>query len=313
MKYSLTIFTSIFDIKTHRRMDFNSWDAFEDLLYKLSKEPGYKPKKGERVKNASPLITPAIFKEGTTRKNENVLEWASWVCMDVDNYDTSFEDAVAVFKSNRFVCYSTSSSTRGKPKFRVVLPLLSSVPADKIRHLWYALNKEFKSLGDPQTKDLSRMYYIPAQYPDSYQFIFSHKDASMIDPNKLMEKHPFISMSSNSFADSLSPEMRERITAYRKEKLTNTSYSWKSYSDCPFVNRTLITEYRCISETGWYSKMYQIMMSIASSAMRRGYPISSREIAVLCSEIDADTGGWYKNRPLETEASRALDFACRSL
>jgi len=313
MKYSLTIFTSIFDNKTHRRMDFNSWDMFETLLYNLSKEPGYKPKKGESIKNASPLITPAIFKEGTTRKNENVLEWASWACMDVDNYDTPFEDAVAVFKTNRFVCYSTSSSTYKKPKFRVVLPLLSSVPANKIRHFVYALNKEFKSLSDPQTKDLSRMYYIPAQYPDSYQFIFSHKDASMINPNELMETHPFISMSSNSLVDSLSPEIRERIIAYRKEKLTNTSYSWKSYLDCPFVNHTLIAEYRHISETGWYSKMYQIMVSIASSAMRRGYPISSHEIAVLCSEIDTATGGWYKNRPLETEAVRALAFVCKSL
>jgi len=294
-------------------MTFDSFDEFENLLYKLAKEPGYKPKKGEYVKNGSPLITPAIFTDGETRKNANVQNWSGWAAIDVDDYTGNFEDAVNVFRSNRFVCYSSASSTKEKPKFRIILPLTSNVVASDIRHLWYALNKEFKSIGDPQTKDLSRMYYIPAQYPDSYQFIFSHADAPMIDPKKLMEKHPFISGSSNSFADSLSPEMRERIMAYRKEKLTNTSYSWKSYSDCPFVNRTLIAEYRSISESGWYAKMYQIMMSIASSAMRRGYPISSREIAVLCSEIDADTGGWYKNRPLETEASRALDFACRSL
>ena len=39
------------------------------------------------------------------------------------------------------------------------------------------------------------------------------------------------------------------------------------------------------------------------------YPITSSEIATLAREIDADTGCWYKNRPLEMEAQRALDYA----
>jgi len=70
---ALTIFKSIFDNKTHRKMEFSSFEEFEDLLYKLSKAPGYKPKKDEKFNsNASPLITPATFKAGTTRANANV-------------------------------------------------------------------------------------------------------------------------------------------------------------------------------------------------------------------------------------------------
>ena len=37
--YSLTVFKSKFDNKTHRRMDFESWDKFEKFLYKLSERP----------------------------------------------------------------------------------------------------------------------------------------------------------------------------------------------------------------------------------------------------------------------------------
>jgi len=55
--------------------------------------------------------------------------------------------------------------------------------------------------------------------------------------------------------------------------------------------------------------MYHILCSIASSAIRMEYPITSSEIATLAREIDADTGCWYKNRPLEMEAQRALDYA----
>ena len=33
---SLTIFDSIYDNKTNKRMDYNSFDEFEQVLYKLS-------------------------------------------------------------------------------------------------------------------------------------------------------------------------------------------------------------------------------------------------------------------------------------
>ena len=310
MMYSLTIFQNIFDNKAHRKMSFSSWSEFESLLYKLSKEHGSKPKKGESVKDSSPLITPAIFRDGTTRKNNNVLEWSGWCCLDVDSYEGTFEDVIGKFKEFKYCCYSTASSTKTNPRFRVVIPLTSSVSSDKIRHFWFALNKEFHALGDPQTKDLSRMFYIPFcpdPYTDSYQFIFSNNnDAPFLNPHELMSKHPF---SDGVKKSNFSAAMQEKMVAYKKEKLTNTSYRWTGYADCPFVNKTLINEYRVISETGWYSKMFTILCSIAASAMKRGYPISSHEIAMLAKELDAETGNWYKNRPMELEAERAIAWA----
>jgi hypothetical protein len=313
MKYRLTIFKSIYDNKTHRQLTFDTWDAFESLLYKLSNQPGYKPKKDER-KDGSALISPAVFPTGTTRANANVSVWGGWAALDVDTYEGHWMDAISVFRDVRYVCYSSASSTDEHPKFRVVLPLTCEVPADRIRHLWYALNKEYNGLGDPQTKDLSRMYYVPADYPGSKKFIFSNSDAPFIDPYEIMAKHPWSgNVARLSLSDKLPEEMRRKIEQYRKEKLNNTSYRWSSYSDCPFVNKRMVAEYRTIQEGGWYHMMYKIMMSIASSAMKRGYPITPSEVAKLCKDIDNDTGGWYKNRPMENEASRAIDFAVRSL
>ena len=54
------------------------------------------------------------------------------------------------------------------------------------------------------------------------------------------------------------------------------------------------------------------MISIAGNAIRYKYPITATEIAILCRQIDQDTGGWYKNRPLEKEAQRALEFVLAS-
>jgi len=295
-------------------MEFDSFDDFENLLYQLAKVPGYKPKKDERFNsNASPLITPAIFKPDTTRANANVDCWAGWVAIDVDDYPAGeFESTIAIFRSYRHVCYSSASSTREHPKFRIVLPLTEHVSAEKIRHFWYALNKEFKSLADPQTKDLSRMYYIPAQYPNAYNFIFSHREASILNPIELMSKYLYVERATTGILDNLPEHVQRSIEKYQKSHLTNGhKYSWTSYRNCPFVKKHLIQQYRSITSTGWYALVYKIMTSIAASAIQKGYPITAKEIADLCRELDRDTGSWYKNRGMETEAARAITFALR--
>lgn len=305
--YSLTLFKSIFDNKTEKSMSFDSLEKFEQLFYDLSKQPGYKPKKGD-FRQGSPLISPASYKSNTTRKNVNVIQWNRWAALDVDEYDTTFEDALRSFEEHYFICYSSASSTREKPKFRIVLPLTNNVQVDKIRHFWYALNKEFNSLGDKQTKDLSRMYYVPAQYPNANNFIFTNK-SKFLNPNEIMEKHDFVNGFRSNFMDTIPEHIRVELEAHRKNQLTNTSIVWSNYRNCQFVNKAMITQYQTITETGWYAKMYQIMVSIASNAIKSKYPITPEEIAILCKEIDMDTGNWYQNRPMVMEASRALSYA----
>ncbi len=229
--------------------------------------------------------------------------------MDIDQYDTTFEKAIDVFKKYYFICYSTSSSRKEYPKFRIVLPLTDVVDQKDIRHFWFALNTEFNSLGDKQTKDLSRMYYVPAKYPDAYNFIFTNKSSTFVSPSDLMKKHEYVSPNNkNSIYGSIPDHILKKIEEHRKNNLTNTAISWSSYHDCPFVNKNMILEYRAITESGWYTKMYQIMVSIAANAIRMNYPITSDEIVTMIRQIDSETGGWYKNRPVKIEAERAIAF-----
>jgi hypothetical protein len=307
---SLTIFKNIFDRKVDKRMDLADWSALKTLLYALSQKKGYKPKKGEKPsKKDAPLISPAVYKDFTSRKNEHVTHWAGWACLDVDDYEGDFSEIINKFGSSEFLCYSTSSSTEEHPKFRLVFPLTRWVEATEIKHLWYALNKEYLDLGDAQTKDFSRMYYVPAKYPKAFNFIFE-RSGDFINPDELMSKHPYV-QKSNDFFDNLPPALQQQIIEDRKARLTNTNITWTSYKDCPFVNRTLIMEYKTLT-AGWYHKMYTIMSSIAGKAIKAGYPITPTEIGQLCRELDMETGNWYKGRNLEMEAARAIEFVYRS-
>lgn len=317
MKYSLTIFKNTFDNKTHRVQEFASWDDFESLLYSLSQ------KKGEKGgNNSSPLISPARYFPDTTRSNKSVSLWGGWACLDVDDFlvDTNPVICSAVTLQNvlaekfgeyYYVCYSTASSTEEQPKFRLVFPLTREVESKDLPHFWYAMNKEFDELGDEQTKDLSRMYYVPAQYPNATNFIFTNKGVK-IDPDMLMGKHSYVETQGKTFLERLPPALRQAVIDHRKNSLDNTDITWTSYRDCPFFPRRLESEYRAITGTGWYHKMYQIMVAIAGNAIKRGYPITATQIEQLCRELDRETGNWYDNRPLDKEADRALEYVYRN-
>lgn len=311
MIYSLTLFKNTYDNKTHRTQEFETFDEFESLLYSLSEQHG---EKGGR--NSSPLISPASYVSKTTRSNRNVEHWGGWSCLDVDTKLGVTSDELESylyeqFGGFRYICYSTASSTRDHPKFRLVFPLTRRVESKELPHFWFAMNKQFKGLGDEQTKDLSRMYYIPAQYPNAENFIFTN-DGVFLDPDMLMNKHSYVEKQGNSFLDRLPEAMQKAVIEHRKQQLNNTTYTWTSYRDCPFFPKRLEQEYRATSDTGWYHKMYQIMVAIAGNAVKSGYPITAQQISELCSELDRETGNWYENRPLDKEADRALEYIYRN-
>lgn len=305
--YELTIFQNRFDNKTHKTLSFETWEEFTSLLFMLSKKPD--------TKATAPLISPAIYTKDTTRSNKNVEYWGGWAAVDVDDIDIPADELRSIlterFSRWDFVCYSTASSTVENPKFRLVFNTDDHISSEVIKKFWYALNTELDSIGDKQTKDLSRMYYVPAEYDNAFNFIFSNS-GNPIDVDYLIAKHPYKEREGNSFLDRLPTELQKAVINHRKESLDNTDFHWSSYRDCPFFPKRLGIEYKTITKTGWYHKMYQIMVAIAGNAIKKGYPITAKEIAKLCQELDSDTGKWYDNRPLEVEADRAIEYAYRN-
>ena len=303
-----TIFKNIFDNKTDKILEHQDFNSFEKLLYDLSTRE-------LKSKKDAVLISPAVYKKDTTRANDNVIEWSEWCCVDVDDFEFKGDlkdELLTRFGHLRFVCYSTASSKTDAPKFRLVFPIKNNVPNDRIRKFWFALQSELGELGDKQTKDLSRMYYIPAKYDSAFNFIFSN-DGDFIDPDTLIEKYPMPEKANlNSFFDRLPEAIQKEVLEYKKNKLDN-NFNWTSYRDCPFWPRQLANEYKSISKTGWYHKMYQIMVAVAGSAVKSKYPISVEEITNLCREFDVDNGNWYKKRAFTKEADRALEYVYKNV
>ena len=313
---SLTIFKSQYDNKTRNRLDLESWSKFESLLRNLSTIE-------RKNKKSAQLISPATFKTKTSlRRSIEVKAWAGWAAVDVDSH--SFEgdleqELKTLYGQYQYICYSTASSKPELPKFRLVFKLSKHVLAKDIKHFWTALNAELDFMGDTQCKDLARMYYIPGHYQGAYNFFFTN-DGDEIDPDYLMDKHSIFasqSTSSNSFIDRLPEELQKEVISYRKDSMEeSTKFKWTTYKDCPFVNKKLVNEYQSIAyvdNTGRYSMIYKIMVSIAVLAVRNKYPITTNEIVTLIRQLDQDTANRYEKRPLDIEANRAIEFAYKKM
>lgn len=301
MEYGLTIFKNRFDNETGKVLEFYNWNSFSDLLKKLSEQ------ELEGKENAQ-LISPALYMEGSTRSNKNVTSWGRWAAVDVDDYKGDINEILDRFSGTNFVVYSTASSTPEQIKFRLVVDLSRSVEGAEIKHFWFALNKFLGELGDPQTKDSSRMYYIPARYNGACNFFYSGT-GDAIDVDKLKADYPYKESTGNTFLDKLPEGMKEKVLEHRKNSMTNTNVTWSGYRDCPFFPNKMADDYKCVSETGWYSQMYRIMVAVACNAVKEKYPITADQIASLCKELDRETGNWYENRPLTREASGAIEYA----
>ena len=308
MAISLTSFKSQYD-NVPKQMDFSDWAHFERFLFALSNRPLGGKKDAE-------LISPAVYVPNTTRSNKNVLTWAGWAAVDVDDIEIhgDIKDVVNnMCGSYSYICYSTASSKIDKPKFRIVFRLSRNIESVQIKHFWWALNTYLESAGDRQTKDLSRMYYVPATYSGAFNFIFSG-GSDTLDVDALLSKFPYVEkQNSNNFMDRLPEAIQRSVIEHRRSKMENTNYVWSGYNDCPFWPRKLADEYRAITETGWYHKMYQIMVATAAKAITKEYPITASQIANLCQEFDRENGNWYEDRPLEVEADRALEYAYRNV
>jgi len=299
MEISLTIFDSIYDNQTVKRMDYKNFEEFEEVFYRLAESSKY------LTKSKAPLISPATYLPDTTRANDNVVAWGGFGIIDVDDFQGDIKDIESKYERYKYLCYSTASSSISHPKFRLVFPLTKWIQKENIKHFWYALNKEIGDIADAQTKDLSRMYYIPSKYKNSFNFIFSH-DGEVMDPDDLMVRHKYVLPAEGIF-DRFPDAIKKGIIEHRKSMLVNTEISWTGYADCPFVNKRKVEEYKGLNE-GWYYAMYQLMVSIAGNAITKGYPITAKEIEYIIRDLDSETGNWYLKRPIEKEAERAIEF-----
>ena len=144
----------------------SSWVQLKELLSFHEENP---------VKQAGALWSPVEYDLGTTRGNRNVrFVEALVVDMDSEAFDNARLDGLEWF------AYSTYSHRLDDPHYHLVLPLAEKVPASLWRVVWAELHDRIGLVGDPQTKDPARIFYLPQHAPDAI-FEFHEGHGALLD------------------------------------------------------------------------------------------------------------------------------------
>ena len=131
-----------------------------------------------------PYFLVGAFVDGVRRNS--AFQFASVVALDVEKGPTTRE-AHAVFRRWVHVIYTTWSHRPDAHRFRVVIPLARDVTADEYRRLWALLAGMLAGGADPQTKDLARALFLPAQRPDGARAgAKALEDAALLDPDEVL-------------------------------------------------------------------------------------------------------------------------------
>ena len=134
------------------------------------------------------LFSMNIYKEGTTRKTENV-EFMTGVVFDFDNKNdyVSIGTVLKHLKDKRiaYAWYTTHSHTESRPKWRLIIPFASPLPVSE----WLSVYQQcVLMIGNPPgidhaaCKDVAHMWFPPYRNVDQPYSADSDLEASFIEP-----------------------------------------------------------------------------------------------------------------------------------
>ena len=179
----------------------SSWDDLKELLSFHGENP---------VKQAGSLWSPVEYDAGTTRGNRNVrFVEALVVDMDSEAFDNAQLDGLEWF------AYSTYSHRLDDPHYHLVLPLAEKVPASLWRVVWSELHDRIGLVGDPQTKDPARIFYLPQHAPDQ-PFEFHEGHGAFLDTDFRLDVEPV--------TNSVSPRSKQ-VRQPRTKQVRDDVYS----------------------------------------------------------------------------------------
>lgn len=129
-----------------------SWDALARALTTFRPD--------ERAKPDCPMWSPVRLVEGATRRLAASVESVSCVVLDYDS-GIAPEVARAPWMPYRHLVHTSYSHTADVPKYRVVVPLASPVPASAWLRVWHWASGLAGGANDGACKDVGRAYFLP--------------------------------------------------------------------------------------------------------------------------------------------------------
>lgn len=299
-------FSNFYDNKPKRSFA-NSWEDFVENMRAISDVTGYKPPAGDFESDSSGLISPAIYAtDGDGRRNENVVGW-DMVCMDIDDGVNDLAKVKAHFSQFSYIIYSSPNCTAQKLKLRVCIPLTKRADRKVLKQIWFALNEWCGGIIDVQTKDYSRLFYVPARYTNrgaEYTHFFVTNKGISLDWEALIDKFP--SPPEQDLYKIKNPLLGLKRKIFQNAKGIPSMVI--TDPNCPFVKHWMREKYALTPVGGHHRAIYIFALQCCGNAEKIEYPLSVDELVDMMRQLDDLDGQWYDDKKLMDTAKDALSF-----
>jgi len=279
-----------------------SWNNFIKTMKTISQVKGHKPAKGEYSEQG--MISSAIYAPNTKRANENVLGW-DIVMLDIDS-GISLDDINKIKLNYNCLIYSSPSCTKDHIKIRVIFELHKFASKEVLSQLWYAINEKLGNVVDKQTKDKSRLMYIPAMYDnkDNYYHIFMSSDGEKLNWEELISEFP-------SPAEEQKYQQKNKLSGLKRKIYLKTKkipcFNIQA-KKCPFCYDRMIEEYQLTLAGEHHLALYKFMVKVCYNAKRINYPLSIDELVQMARQLDDLDGSFYNDKKLYDSAHDAIEY-----
>ena len=298
----MSIIFSLFETTRATRPEqvVTDWPGFVDFLRACAEIE--RPSTAAHKLDCTPAISPAYYREGDTRGNARVLGWGGWTALDLDSgLDPSA--VLDVIEPLNHVVYSSTSSSRQCPKFRVMIEADRPIGSSEAPAVWLALGDLIPAL-DRQCRDLSRLYYVPAAWQSSPE-----------------NPAPYRIWSEQLGAGALPiDEMVALVDPARLPSPPSTAPLISALAGVEphagdLMRADILAEYLALPRGEHHVGLYRLMCRVASDAVFNGVAITAEDLVSAAREADSlcatktNAARWGRIRE---EARRALSWAARS-
>ena len=244
-----------------------------------------------------PALYPTVYAEGAFRKNkENVIGYGAWTAVDIDHVMT-FDELHEFYKANNLdgCIFTTTSHSKEDPRVRGVLLLNREIELSEFDEFWYALNQFFGQKLDPQTKNVNRIYYVPAKWNE--HALYERVIGKELDVDELINKFQ-CQVTNITITNDVVKSKIELVRA----KLAQNGSSW---SPDNAITDGMSSRFTSSHEGG---RLFKLEVAIAKRALWMGYPITASEIEAIALSFDKTATGKKRYNTLD-EAQHALSIA----
>lgn len=279
-----------------------SWLDFCNFLADCASVPRHPDEKAD-----TPAISPAIYRDGDTRRKASVIKWGAWAAFDIDNNvpgvpAVSFHalESRLISIGLAYVLHTTTKSTDSDHRLRLILPLSRPIMMDEFDAFWMGANQWLGGGTDRSTSDPNRIFYIPAQWEGANNLFTAMTSGTPLDVDTLPK--PAIPVRAASLSSPLNPHRHRALKHLPVNAITDLFTS-------PLLTSRAIQAFAQSPQGG---RLFRLMCSIVGRAEHLGYLVTPEDVTALALAVDSLIGPPKSRHNALREAQNAMDYVRQS-